>query len=443
MTPNIGGQRPRPRVALLGSVGADDFQQFQRMFPTIWRRPTWYDLRKAVNVAEVDVMIIGRGIDYAGAWPDQVHVICFSDEIGRLPGPTPGTHTGTSGHADSEEFLLPDIPLSWSRQRQADLGQLSSVRGWRRLAILAEPGSSSAITKAWAALRGGAIILEHQTNMPLAAAYLRRGSKLGVAWFPYTPVNEAAWVELLLTEWAQSDPQRLPDFQDWRASPDWMLQEEREIVSEIEALEEDKRTFIARVDRQIGERTAALAAAKVRADNGPRQLVTAQGDVLLNEVARVFTQIGFAVESVDQTLPPGTPRREDLRLTDPSDPTQRWQAIVEVRGYARSSGKTADLQKIHRHASLYRRQHATLPNKRIYVINGEVELLPTQRQQPLASAQEDIEEFAQCDGLIIWTLDLFRAVNAPNPTPSSALLRSIKEGVGRWVPPPPVPTKRR
>lgn len=36
----VGGKRPRPRVALLGTFDPANLEIFQRMFPTIWRENT-------------------------------------------------------------------------------------------------------------------------------------------------------------------------------------------------------------------------------------------------------------------------------------------------------------------------------------------------------------------------------------------------------------------
>ena len=54
----IGGQRARPRAALVGTFGADDIAHFLRMFPTVWRAEDIYHLQEQVDVREVDLTVI-------------------------------------------------------------------------------------------------------------------------------------------------------------------------------------------------------------------------------------------------------------------------------------------------------------------------------------------------------------------------------------------------
>jgi len=120
-------------------------------------------------------------------------------------------------------------------------------------------------------------------------------------------------------------------------------------------------------------------------------------------------------------------------LHDSSDENESWIALVEIRGYSRSGGTTVDLQRLHRFATLYERETGQAPDKLIYVINGQLELLPSQRQEPLAPAKDDVEVFTESDGVIIWTLDLFRAIKATDSATYPALVESIKLAQGRWL----------
>lgn len=434
MSPKIGGQRPCPRVALLGRFPRDALQEFVRLFPTIWPGDTIEELKEKVDVREVDLMIIGRGIEWASDWPAHVHVICFSENLNELPGPTSKTKITRLNRASTEEFVLPDIPLPLSRRRDADFHDVSSVRGWWRLRL--EPVHSGAcsqseIENAVRALYDGAIICELQPLWALATQHVRE-NKLGMAWLPCALIDQAAWVDVLVTQWAQFDKKCFPHFGDWTASPEWMVPEEEDIIASIEALEQQKQSFIAQIDQQVGELESKRAAAKVDANRGRRRLITAKEDELVDEVKKVFQEIGFEVDDMDELLAEEAQRREDLRLRDPSGRRESWEAIVEVRGYARSGGKTEDLMRLARFANLYERETGRQPDKRIYVVNGQLELLPPQRQSPLAAAEGDVKEFAESDGLVIWTLDLFRAMKATNPKDYSTLRKSIREAVSIW-----------
>lgn len=429
----IGGQRPRPRVALLGDFEADDMEHFQRMFPTIWSANHISDLAALVDVREIDLIVIASGIDKARNWPGATHVVCFSNQIGELPGPVLSTFLKITGYAGTEEFLFPDIPLSLSRRRKADYGNLTSVRGWPLLSLRYGSVESSKLETAATIFNSGAIICERSTDSPLAVYFLRENTGLGVGWLPSVDTNRAVWVELLVTEWAQSNKDTFPSFGDWIDSPEWMVAEEEQILSQIQTLEQKKQESVIKIDNEIGELTSALATARANANKGQRRLITAQGDELVAEVAKTLEDIGFSVTPVDQ-LVGKKPKREDLRLRHVGKGGEEWNAIVEVRGYARSGGTTGDLLRLNRFADLYKEETGQAPDKRIYIVNGELELLPSQRQEPLASATEDLQIFSESGGILIRSIDLFRALKATDPSNYPALLESIKDAEGRWVP---------
>lgn len=92
------------------------------------------------------------------------------------------------------------------------------------------------------------------------------------------------------------------------------------------------------------------------------------------------------------------------------------------------------LQRPYLLAELYRKETGQTPDKRIYIVNGQLELLPPQRQEPLASAAEDLQIFSESDGILIWSIYLFRALKTTNPADYPALIKSIKCAQGRWVP---------
>ncbi|MFQ5934560.1 MAG: hypothetical protein ACE5KI_07960, partial [Dehalococcoidia bacterium] len=280
------------------------------------------------------------------------------------------------------------------------------------------------------------------TNSPLAVAFLRKDTKLGVGWLPSLENNHAAWVELLVTQWAQFDKDAFPNFGDWTASPEWMVSEEEQILSNIQALERKKQAVVTEIDKQVGELETKLALTRAKANKGLRRLITAQGEELVDEVAKALKDIGFDVTDVDELVGEKGLKREDLRLRHLGKRGEEWNAIVEVRGYARSGGTTADLLRLNRFAELYEKETGQAPDKRIYIVNGELQLLPSQRQKPLASATDDIDIFADSKGVVIWSVDLFRALKATNPTDYLALLESIKHARGRWVSTPVLTTSR-
>jgi len=441
MNGKIGGQRPRPRVALLGNFESKDLENFRNMFSTIWPANDISTLDRIVDKREVDLIIIASEVDVAGNWPYGMHVICFSNKFMVLPGPTLFSSVKKDASATTEEFIFPDVPLPLSRLRESQYGNLTSIRGWTRLSIDIRTGSSfhgTAISanrqnKARTIFENGAIIIERATNLPLGLYYIREENNLGVSWLPFVDANQSAWVNVILTQWAQSDKDAFPSFGEWMDSPEWMVPEEKQILSQIQTLEQKKQESMIEIDNKIGELTTELAIVKANVNKGQRRLITAQGDELVDEVAKTLKDIGFNVTLVDQ-LVGKKPKREDLRLRHLGKGGEEWNAIVEVRGYSRSGGTTADLLRLGRFADLYKKEIGQAPDKRIYIVNSELELLPSQRQEPLASATEDLQIFSESSGILIWSIDLFRALKATDPTDYPALLESIKHAEGRWVP---------
>ncbi len=437
MSGKVRGARPRPRVALLGNFASKEVEDLRKLFPSVWSAVNIGQLEKKVHFSEIDLLGISDGVEIAGHWPDQVHVICFSKEFESLPGPIPNSYIVLSEITETEEFSLPDVPLPLDRQRAMDLSQLSSVRGWPQIQALESRrtymGDTLIYEEAQHGLRAGALISAVHTEMPLAVLYSRPGSNLGVAWLPNPIFTRVPWIELIALHWAQTDHERFPEFGDWTRSPEWMVLEEVALRRKIDALEDEKRIMITRLDEEIGRVTRELAETTLKANKGRRRLLTAQGEELVEEVAAVFEGWGYLVQRMDQIIDPGLPKREDLRLTDPGKEPATWEAIVEIRGYARSAGTTADLQRLGRFATFYQTEKGRLPDKRLYVVNGQLELSPSQRQQPLASAGEDIQVFAEEGGVVISTLDLFRAAKALQPLDYEAIRQSIKSAQGRWT----------
>ena len=87
MSSKIGGQRPRPRVALLGTFLDQDMEYFRRIFPTVWPALDVNGLKESVDKREIDLIVIAQGINAAADWPQHTNVICFSKHIEQLPGP--------------------------------------------------------------------------------------------------------------------------------------------------------------------------------------------------------------------------------------------------------------------------------------------------------------------------------------------------------------------
>ena len=444
MKPTSRGQRPRPRVALVGEFGEQDIERYRRVFATIWQAPVFDELVTQVDAREIDLVVIApRTGAVSEEWLDQAHVICFSQVIPSLPGPLPGCWVRRTERTQTEQYVLPELSSPLTRRREADTDGLKSVKGWWQLRASCYQSPTPSIggifdpentRSAEKILRDSAVIRDFHTGSSLAVIYERAGTRLGVAWLPNPIFPQVAWVELITAQWAKSDEARFPDFDDWTGSPEWMLPEEEELFNRINALENQRAQAVVKINALIAHLETTLRERTLAGNRGRRRLLTGQGDELVIEVASVFRELGFIVESVDGALPPGAAKREDLRLRRPAYEGSEWEAIVAVRGYEASGGMTADLQRLGRFADLYVQEKGHLPAKRIYVVNGQLELPPSQRQEPLVAADDDLRVFAESDGLVISTIALFRVAKGLGPLYTGPYRASIVQATGRWSP---------
>jgi hypothetical protein len=351
-----------------------------------------------VDYRGIDILILGQDIQGRIYHPllkqfvDAAHVICFSPDI-ELPGPLKDTFIDNFLKVTTEEYLLPSLPLPFDQRCRLDLSSIDNIRGWKQFRLIQnntgrsndQPNvSKEQLEKSREILKDKAFILNLADQLPIALMYWREYSNLAVACLPHI-FSQYQWVELLVTDWANSDQERFPNFGNWRKYSEWMVPEEETIVEKIRGLEEQRSNIIRQVDQEIGRLSEELARATQLANQGRRKLITAQDDELVEEVEAVFADIGFEVENIDKILPEGFPKREDLRLRMPKGEDENWEAIVEIRGYSKSAGKSSDLQRLSgRFTYLYQQEKGRLPSKKIYVVNGQLDIQnPSQRQEPL------------------------------------------------------------
>ena len=433
MGQTIGGEKPKPRVALLGVFKEEEQNSLRKMFPTVYTAKFLENLNKQVDAREIDLIVIGENINDVGySWKEYCHIVCFSSDINSLPGPFQETELFLNKQAETEAFIFSDLPLFLARIREADFSEINGIRGWpiieSRIQFQIEVGKNS-ISKE--ILKKGCILAEKITGNMLSIYFTRRDKKLGVAWLPNTIYSKHIWVHAILQEWAKLDSESFPNFSDWQSSPEWMTSEESVIQSKINEVEEIKKNQIIEYDNKIAGLQESLVVKSNEVNKSERRLITSQSDELVEEVIKAFRKIGFSVKNIDESLKKGKQKREDLQLIIKKD--NEWIAIVEVRGYSRSSGKTSDLQRLRRFATLYKKEIDEYPQKMIYVVNGQIDVPPTYREKPLKSAAEDVKVFAEDLGLVIWTLDLYKAIYV-SKLDIDKIRNSIVKDFGYWNP---------
>jgi hypothetical protein len=422
---DVLGRRPRPRVGIIGRFG-EERTAIKAMFPTVWEANNRDELFRKVSPSELDLLIVGGG----SSWPSDLpnppyHFLFLSDGETNQPfvGPAPYSSLRRVLVHSEEYELTPTSPLLDSARR----GWLDVVETFRFACgigldlpglgpeELAGPPNraidSQRITREIAAAQAaaktfyehGALAWSMIPRVALALHFIRPDTGKGFAWIP-DPANKVSWARAFVHEWAKTDPESFPGLADWHLRRQWQTPEELAITARLDDLRQQREDVLAGFSGQEVELRLELASAVSAASNGPRRVLTTQGHDLVIAVAEIFGDLGFVVEQVDHGLALGKPKREDLRI---SLPTENWTAICEVRGYQNGAAKTGDLQRIERFASMYRSEFGLDPDKRIYVCNGQIALPPNIRNRPFHAAPEDVETFAEVGGLIIDTRDLF------------------------------------
>lgn len=227
----------------------------------------------------------------------------------------------------------------------------------------------------------------------------------GWCWaLPHSTDHPELWLAEALTTWQEFAPERFPQIDPWRTRSAWMTAPERaahEVRDQHVAKRDD---MLLDLKKQGLEIDARILAAEKSAEQGPRRLLTSQGDTLVDAVMQALTGLGFLVEDIDDERDSqGLAKVEDLNVTDPG---HSQKVLAEVKGYT-GGAKASDLIAIGRHAVRFVKRTGDAPDRTWYVVNQFLDRDPDARQRPLAGAPEDIKAFSDTGGLIIDTRDLF------------------------------------
>lgn len=115
--PTLKGSRPRPRVALIGEFNEDIVKAFGMLFPTLWMAENLFSLGENVTPKETDLIIIASGYSFSTYdynnfdFINNSHIICFSNSISSLPGPSEGSDIKLKAPSSTEENVIPSLSL--------------------------------------------------------------------------------------------------------------------------------------------------------------------------------------------------------------------------------------------------------------------------------------------------------------------------------------------
>lgn len=395
---------PHPQVLFAGFDAEDPgYQAMASLVPTARLLPAngFADLR----AVEWDVLVARR----VNVWaPGHVHVLAFgSDALGAVRTATGIAWVRYDGVQPSGHMTMPDsLPDALRRLVANELVPfLQKVESRPFLTVRDHVGTRGGLDLSPSDLRDP-FVLDADGHM--IAGSFARGEETGGGWcwaLPHVPEHPELWLAAALQDWHNRTPHRVKALPGWRARPAWNTPREAATLAALENLRAERGRVLAEYATRETHTEADVTAAAAAADTGERLLLTAQGGDLVDAVAEALRALGFDVEDADGAPgPDGAPKVEDLRVSDPDDPS--WTNITEVRGY-KAGAKASDLQRLSRFAALYAVRTGTLPTTRWYVVNQFFGADPDTRRPPLAGGEDDVAVFAEDGGLVIDTRELF------------------------------------
>jgi hypothetical protein len=217
------------------------------------------------------------------------------------------------------------------------------------------------------------------------------------------------WLDYLIPHWASINPESFRKDSDWAKNPEWQLQDEIKLVKEIGLSDIEFEKQRKDYEKKHAELEAKLLKTNAVIDNSVRRLLNDQGDNLKDEVLSTLSYLGFKMTDVDkekEAKENKSDKLEDLRAESDNEDT-RWLALIEVRGYSKGA-KTSDLQRISRFALRYLKDTGAEANAYWYIVNHDFKKNPGTRQQALIESKDDVDNFADDNGLVIDTVELFK-----------------------------------
>ncbi len=207
------------------------------------------------------------------------------------------------------------------------------------------------------------------------------------------------WFRTFLADISEFDPTRVPEPPSLLGDlSDWYTPEESSLAKRISQIEGE----MARLDRERQQVKEELATATRNAEETIRRAIRQDGSELVDAVSQLLEELGFRVENIDDRKKPDEAKHEDLRLT--LSDRLSWEAIVEVKGYAKGI-RTNDASQIRRHREHYVAEKQRPPDLTLWLAN------PFRNDDPAARPAPDknVHTNAEIVGAVcMLTTDLYR-----------------------------------
>lgn len=273
-------------------------------------------------------------------------------------------------------------------------------------------------------------LLENADGQAIAVIYRPHRGAREVWYFPEEADHALdAILPAAFTEWNAQDPNRFPSSPSWTSDARWMSAEQQQHVLAL-------RNEIDSAREQIDHLTSAIREFEVKLDvlsgdveqSPQRKLLMATGDDLVEAVAYALKAFEFDVVDLDALVSEGVAKTADLLVSEDD-----WSAIVEVKGYAKGA-KSNDLMDVMKHRRAYEHRHGSHAGNMWYVANIFRKQSPESRPEIFAGADDQLDSFADPDGLVIDTRELFdllKQIESGAVSPSAARA-VLKNSTGRF-----------
>lgn len=246
------------------------------------------------------------------------------------------------------------------------------------------------------------LVVAHRGD-PIAARVRSKGSTCGTFVLPHFATHREEWINVVYDIWTAEAPGLFPSRVN-EDDPMWMTPDKLAAQSQLASYQlETERIRTERQNKEDSLRAIAEHTDSVPT-SGMQSILYSQGDALTHAVSEMLSDVGFAVTDSDADPKNAASKREDLQAKT----SDGWVAVVEVKGYTKSPGKSTDIRQINEAAGVFYARNQRLPDARWLVINGDIDKHPSVRDEPLKSRPDAIEDFAEGGGLILPTPVLFR-----------------------------------
>jgi hypothetical protein len=355
-------------------------------------------------------------------------------------GGTPAADRGALMHANGSTHvrLLAGPGVGARTFVLGDAATPLGVAGLTKQTVVPEPGSEYPVLR-WSYSQGhrssdtpdDRFVTEFAADAAgdSLAGYVKRSSSPTAGylwWLPDTATVQAdRWLIAAIRWWQQIDAGAFPPTATWTEQREWMTHGEILAADAIDRLDEEADEFHRRHEVRLKEATAAQEAAQATAASGPRRLLLAQGDELVEAVIETLNLLGFSVVDSDRLTENAQFKQEDLRIIDGA-----WTCLAEVKGYKKGA-KASDLLQVGKAVEVYMERGNPRPAARWYVVNHNLQTPPNLRDAPLAGAPE-VPVFASMGGTVLDTRVLFamhRSVEAGDLSPEDARAK-LKQAAG-------------